>query len=411
MCHSLITTYQCEHKETDVFPCELSLQHPDGECSVPSPPQTIKKDGELCPSCVANKAEDDEMAEALLRIAEDDSLKPVKASSNCGKLAKTREYYPHCGHYARVTQQEFEVGADEPEYIDMEMPGSCWGCAAANPRVIADMKARGNWNEEDPWGEMSKKPLTSQEQVDLENPGGVGESSRAAAPDPVFVRDWNSTDGPSVAAEGASSRRDPRADSDLYDPEPTPGRPPPGHPAFDSSDEEDWNAGHGSDKGKGVRGRPAPARAPSYHDSEDEDEGPCHEHEAVSDPESGSPKYDSEDEDEDPPRRGRRVHRHSDPEREDRRHDSRYDSPDSDDEDEPAPPNWSTHPHPLEPSPAPNQSGEDPKALAAISDDERKRLGIGALPLTNESYQSILRRKEAEAEAAMNAHRTGALPD
>ena len=379
MCHDSITTYQCNHKDRDVFPCDASLQHPEGVCPNPKEPEKIDKDGELCTRCAIDKAEDDEMAEALRRIAEDESLRPVEASDKRGKLAKTREYYPHCGHYASVVLQDFEVGADEPEYIDMEMPGSCWGCAGANPRMIEEMKQTGKWND-DPWGEMSKKPLTDPEHSDLMMGANAGGSSMAPVRDPVFTRDWNG-----------------RAEDDLQAPMPT--RLPGGQPAFDESDEEELETSRG--KGKGVRGRPVPSRSAVNDESdEDEDEQPHHEGEPASEPESEGPVYESEDEH--PPRRGRHAPEPAG---------HRNQASESDDEDEQAPPDWSASSHPMEPSPAAHSNGDDPKALAAISDDERKRLGIGNLALTNEAYQSILRRKNAEADQAMNAHRSGALPD
>jgi hypothetical protein len=175
MCTEFITTHSCGHEKTDTIPCDAKLDDPDHECP---PTEPITDTGpQVCDTCRANQAdmdEEEQLAEALRKIETDASLAPVNGSGKSQLVqAKSREYYPHCGHYARVILLDFEIDPNDGEYLDEEIRGSCPGCSIANPKTMEKMKLDGKWGP-DPWGELSKPPMTH-EQV-LAEGGGIGPS-------------------------------------------------------------------------------------------------------------------------------------------------------------------------------------------------------------------------------------------
>ena len=114
----IVTTHECGHEDKDLFPCEKSIDNPNEPYPEPSTKETPSTDA--CPKC----AEDAHLAAALKQIEMDASLAPVTAVTK--GLARTREWYPECGHYSNQVIQDFEL-QDGPEWIDEELPVSVAG--------------------------------------------------------------------------------------------------------------------------------------------------------------------------------------------------------------------------------------------------------------------------------------------
>ncbi|MCJ1402360.1 hypothetical protein MMC11_005580 [Xylographa trunciseda] len=171
MCQQTVVTHLvCGHGVEDTFPCEEFLD--TGSCPSTEPKITTLETN--CPRC-----EDAAHLEAAMKQIETDASlaavpTTVKDPSAPKRWAKTREYFIHCGHFANVIQQEFELDDDSPEYITEELSGSCHGCCAALPWQIEQKKQHGDWND-DPWGEMQK--ITSPEEI-RDMSGDVGPSQR-----------------------------------------------------------------------------------------------------------------------------------------------------------------------------------------------------------------------------------------
>ncbi|MCJ1430710.1 hypothetical protein MMC27_000060 [Xylographa pallens] len=236
MCQKTVVTHSaCGHDVEDTFPCETSLD--TGLC--PSSESKITTEETYCPAC----EEDAHLAAAMKQIETDASLAavpiPVKDPSAPKRWAKTREHFSHCGHFANVTQQDFELEDDSPEYITEELPGSCHRCCAALDWQIEQKKERGEWDE-DPWGEMQK--LTTVEAVRSVS-GDVGPSR------------WP------VTATASSSSAPTRPDFDPDVAYPAPAAALPGARYVDYGG-DDGNGDTSPGKNKGVAGRPPRTRVP-----------------------------------------------------------------------------------------------------------------------------------------------------
>ena len=140
---------------------------------------------------------------------------------------------------ANVTQQDFELEDDSPEYITEELPGSCHRCCAALDWQIEQKKERGEWDE-DPWGEMQK--LTTVE------------ATRSAGGD-VGPSQWPAT----ATASGSSAPALPDFDPDVARPAPVAALPGARHVDYGG---EDGNGDTSPAKNKGVAGRPPRTRMP-----------------------------------------------------------------------------------------------------------------------------------------------------
>ncbi|MCJ1381607.1 hypothetical protein MMC17_004718 [Xylographa soralifera] len=258
MCQKTVVTHSaCGHDIEDTFPCEKFLDA--GSC--PSSEPKTRTEATNCPTC----EDDAHLAAAMKQIETDASLAAVptteKDPSAPKRWAKTREHFSHCGHFANVTQQDFELEADSPEYITEELPGSCHRCCAALDWQIEQKKERGEWNE-DPWGEMQK--LTTAEavrsidgDVGPSRQPGITTNSRSAPPS----RDLNTADVHPAPAAALPSARHVDYGGEDGDGDTTPeknkgvvGRPPrtrvpepEPEPEHHLENEEASEAGHGSE--------------------------------------------------------------------------------------------------------------------------------------------------------------------
>jgi hypothetical protein len=188
MCYRFVTEYsECSHTKEELVPCEAVLDGKD-----PCPPEEVKHQAQTpVPAACDECAEQAHLEAALSKISEDENLRPVPRSagaSHPGELAKTREYFPRCGHYANVTLMDFERG--EAEYYDLEREGNCYGCSKAHPGTIERMKAQGLWNE-DPWGEMQRVRRTEdlQEEIGLHAESSAAATARRALPEDETMDD------------------------------------------------------------------------------------------------------------------------------------------------------------------------------------------------------------------------------
>ena len=383
MCVTTVTTHKCTHKETDTFPCEKSLDNPNEPCPEPNAKEKISQD--VCTNC----AEEAHIAAAMKQIEMDAALAPVTRAPK--RFAKTREWYPKCGHYSNQVIQDFEL-EDGPEWIDEELPGMCRGCSMALPRDLERMVSEGRWGT-DPWGEL-KKTITAEE---LRAEGGDVGSSIAPA--------WGA--GAAMGSAGGSAFRPAGAagagafafgaadDDELYDDISQ------RHPS--TYEEEEFDISHAKNKGRAGRDR-------AYSFNEDEDMP-----RTVSGFAEHLRSYSDDESDYGPPsppdgqRYGtqRRVPMAMEPRPEDHEYMEHSGDMDLEPEDEDlAPPDWSA-PHGRQPRRS--DSGDD--AIVEVDENERRRLFLGTGPVKASLLAARRARAVAEGAKAMSEHRTGALED
>ena len=157
MCTTTKTIYSCSHDATDTFPCNPCLDGPSRQCDTQQALPAISAP-HPCPNCTASASaardEEAELAAALKRIATDPTLAAHSTQHEALGRAKTREYFEKCGHYAKQTLRGYDRERGEPEWFDLPMPGSCYGCCAASDLQVQELKLLDKWK--DPWGELTR---------------------------------------------------------------------------------------------------------------------------------------------------------------------------------------------------------------------------------------------------------------
>lgn len=178
MCFKDIEKWACNHNVEDFIPCESFLDTQKCDPYGIAQQDKVAEHEEKCHECthfdneMKKLSEDTELSKPVEKTAAKSHDGPKLfftacwRASNCKRRSPILSFPRSGSRFIRIltrlfldifwpSETDVERQPDQQEFLEQELEGRCGNCQEASEATIAEMKANGKLDTDDPWGAMT----------------------------------------------------------------------------------------------------------------------------------------------------------------------------------------------------------------------------------------------------------------